>query len=340
MTKIYFYPKKNPRDAISPSPYMPCFEEALTKNYAVVNQNLIKNGIFEFFKYLFRADLFLYSFIENVVQFRFGKLQAIYFFFFFWCTKLLGKKTLWVMHNKYSHDRKKNKWTDFMFSLMVKHSNLILTHSEAGIEYIQEKYPSYAKKVKFIIHPIPPHFPFVEKAEKKYDFLIWGTISPYKGHLEFLEYLEKNGALGKYKILIIGRYSNQEYGKKLRQYLSDNIQLDDKFYELEEIAHFAHQSRFVLFTHKPTSVLSSGALMDSIRMGAKIIGPNHGAFKDLKDYSFVNTYEHFDQIHNIYESNREIAAPLSEMKVFCKDNSWHAFADKITSHIDGIMKND
>ena len=104
----------------------------------------------------------------------------------------------------------------------------------------------------------------------------------------------------------------------------------DRLYEIEEISTFAEQSKFILFTYEPLSVLSSGSLMDSIRMRSIIIGPNIGAFKDLSSYSFINTYNNYDEIikiYNDYKCNK--AFICKEIKDFCKENSWDLFAEKI-----------
>ncbi len=339
MVRIYFYPNIDPRISPSPSPYMPCFKRVLKKKYSIVNQKHLKNGVLDMFKFFFKADLFLYSFIEDLILYRFGKFQVIFFVFFFLGIKTFRKKTVWIMHNKYSHDKKRNLWTTFMYSLMIKYSDLIITHSQAGVEFIEEKFPKSASKTKYLVHPVLQSFPKSEKREKKYDFFIWGTVYPYKGHLEFLEFLRDNELIDKYKVLIVGRCPWESYKEQLTTFVSDNIILDDNFYEIEEIAEMAMQSRFILFTHRPTSVLSSGALMDSIRMRTPIIGPNHGAFKDLSDYSFIQTYRDFDEILTFYEKSLDAHVSYEEELIdFYHSFSWDAFGEKFSNEVDRVIQ--
>src|SRR5690606_28180132 len=101
-------------------------------------------------------------------------------------------------------------------------------------------------------------------------------------------------------------------------------------FDLEMIAEFSNQSKFTLFTYKSDTVISSGSLIDAIRMGSVIIGPNHAAFKDLSTYSFVKTYESFEEIFAIHDSY----VPLTDLQQqerleFCKANSWEKFIEKL-----------
>jgi hypothetical protein len=112
--------------------------------------------------------------------------------------------------------------------------------------------------------------------------------------------------------------------------LSDNITFEDELYELEKIAEFSAMSKFTLFTYNSRTVISSGALIDSIRMGAVIIGPNHGAFKDLSHYSFIKTYNSFDEIFRIYEEGPpDKIQEDKERKEFFEENNWDVFVQKL-----------
>ena len=284
MKNIYFYPKIDYKIVDPPNPYIFNLENSLSKKYNIVNKNYNKIGVLDFFRYFFKADLFLFNWIEDLPSYRLGKFQIIVFVLFIYCAKFFGRKIWWTLHNTYSHDISKNKWTDFMYKLLIKNSDLILTHSKSGIDFIKENHSLYSSKIKFITHPIQEILPESQIEEKIFDFLIWGAISPYKGILEFLKYINESHAFSKFKILIIGRCFDKEYKTEMNKYLTKNIIHHDNFYEFKEIANFAKKTKFILFTHKSASVLSSGSLMDSIRMRSIIIGPNLGAFKDLNSY--------------------------------------------------------
>lgn len=332
------YPKNDYETLEVPNPYVLHIEDTLNQKHTIINTKPNGKGVIDFFSYLFKADVFFFNWIEDVSLKRYGKIQAVLFPLFIFSAKLLRKKIVWVMHNKFSHQKNNRNWTRFGFILMVKHSNLIITHSNSGIEFIEEHFPIHAHKVKSIIHPVEKMFEIEKKVEKKYDFLIWGTIFPYKGVIEFLDFASNSQKLKDTKILVSGVCIPAKLKTKLAKYLNKNVEHQDGFLDMEEIAKFAIQSKFILFTYKTGSVLSSGSLMDSIRMGASIIGPDTGAFSDLKSYSFIDTFSTYEDIAEIYEKRKtEQILNLNEVQAFCRQNSWESFGEKLFSISGGIF---
>jgi hypothetical protein len=330
MIKIYFYPRVDYKATQAANPYVLNLITALSIRNTIANTYNNKVGVLDFLKYLFKVDMYLFNWIENLSVRRFGKLQVIFFSGFLIVAKTFKKKIIWILHDKYSHDRSKNLWTDHMFNIMMKYSDLIITHSGGGIDLITDKFPKHSYKVRYIIHPLGKIKQRTFVIEKKYDFLIWGVILPYKGILEFLKYIHESEKMRSLKILIVGKCPDKEYKLKLNRYLSENIIHHDRFYDIEDISRFASQSKYTLFTYKSESVLSSGSLMDSIGMGSLIIGPNTGAFKDLSSYNFVKTYNSFNDIIEIYNNNQGNSFTNHlELDSFCLENSWENFGEKI-----------
>jgi beta-1,4-mannosyltransferase len=326
--RIYFYPKIDVEATQSPNPYILDFEQALRKHNTIVNEKNNNKGVLDFILFFRKTDAYIFNWIEDLPIYRLGKIQAVVFFFFLIAARLFKKKTCWVLHNKYSHFLQKNSWTDFMYDILMKYSDLILTHSKAGIRFGKDNYPEYAHKIKYLVHPVKEPIPGKETKEKEYDFLIWGTVHPYKGILEFLKFVEKEQALRSMKILIAGRCFDADYKAKIEAHLSPNVSFKDQFFDMNEIADWAARSNFILFTHKATSVLSSGVLMDSIRMSAKIMGPNQGAFKDLNHHSFIYTYDQFEDIPGLFEKARQEEDPdPSLIRQFYLHHNWDSFAD-------------
>lgn len=338
MQRIYFYPKINYQSSESPNPYISDFENALSENNKIVNKKFNKKGVLDFFKYLFSVDIYVLNWIEDLVSYRFGKVQTIAFCFFLLISKSLRKKIVWILHNKYSHDRKKNFWTDFLFKMMINNADIILTHSLEGIDFVKKNSPKNANKVKYIIHPVRNIFPYkaINNA-KKFDFIIWGSLYPYKGVLEFLEFINGSIRKSEFKILIVGKCFDKHYKNSLQKYLSPNVIHCDKLFSIEEIADFVSQSKFILFTYKSSSVLSSGTLMDSIRMRTPIIGPDIGAFRDLKKYSFLEVYQNYKDILDIYDFYKEDTYQLNrEVENFCLKNSWKSIMEELQPELENI----
>ena len=326
MTTIYLYPKVFPCE----NPYINDLEQTLSANYEIINKKSNQNGVLDLFKYFSRTDIYYFNWIESLPSRRYGKIQIIAFMLFLLLAKWRKKRIAWTLHNKYAHDKSKNGWVDYMYKIMMDHSDIIFTHSQSGIDFVEEEFPASAKKIKYFIHPVKPVFPLFNNKKCIYDFLIWGTIWPYKGVIEFLQFLEESGNIHSFKILIVGRCINNDIRMELDKYLMTNIIYKDEFYPIEEIAGFSNQAKFTLFTYKSESVLSSGSLMDSIRMRSVIIGPHIGAFKDLSSYDFVKTYNTFSEIIEIYTKHENAGDPLPiQIETFCLENSWNSFGEKL-----------
>ena len=329
MKTIYFYPQFDYEKEASPNPYIKDFQRSLEGNFKIINHKVNHKGVLDFFQYILRTDIYIFNWIEDLPIYKLGKLQTLFFLIFLAFSRIFRKKIVWILHNKYSHFSKKNCWTDFMYKILMKYSDLIVTHSRQGISFVKENYPTEVSKVCYINHPMrekPIEVKGVE-AEKKYDFLIWGTIQPYKGVLEFLKFLNFSEERGKVKLLIAGKCFDPSYREKMLPYLNENITFKDNFFSLKEILKMANQVNFILFTHKSVSVLSSGALMDAVSMGVKIIGPDHGAFKDLSSLNFIMTYKNYEDILKLNQTNKDIPVNFEELTSFYSENSWEGFGN-------------
>ena len=331
--KIYFYPQYEYTIANSPNPYIVDFQKALSVNYIVVNKKSNHKGVLDFFKYIFKTDIFIFNWIEDLPIHKYGKLQVVFFILFLSISKLANKKIIWILHNKYSHFSSKNYWTDFMYFILMKYSNLIFTHSKEGISFGKERYSRYSPKIKFFNHPVRQLL-IKPKKHKEYDFLIWGTIKPYKGVLEFLKFLKENEK-SSFKILIAGKCFDDNYKNQMELFLSTNITFKNEMFTIEEISEMASQCKFILFLQNSVSVLSSGVLMDSIGMGVKIIGPNRGAFRDLSALSFINVYNSYEDIFLLLEKlvNEDSSVNITELNEFYKKNTWLNFGNSVHAEI-------
>jgi hypothetical protein len=138
MLNLYFYPKIDYRATQSPNPYIFHFEEALERHYHLVNKEYNKNGILDFFKYFFKTDVYILNWIEDLPLYRLGKIQTLFFMFFLFSAHISRKKIVWVLHNKYSHFTKDSFWTKLMFGLLMRYSDLILTHSSSGVDFVKD----------------------------------------------------------------------------------------------------------------------------------------------------------------------------------------------------------
>ncbi|HLU89086.1 MAG TPA: glycosyltransferase [Cyclobacteriaceae bacterium] len=329
MRNFFVYPKPD-KIIGSPNPYITNLIKALSRHHRVVNANAKNRGVFNLFRFLFQTDVYVLNWIENLTEKRMGKLQAVAFVCFMGCAKLLRKKILWILHNKYSHHRKEDPWIDFLFRFMMKYADKIITHSHSGLEFVQGHFPEAAHKVEVIYHPVDISVYKDKPSAPEYDFLIWGSIYPYKGIDKFLGYLKNNPPSHPYRILLVGKCFNQQYKETLTGLLTENVTFYDELLGMDKIAEFSGRARFTLFTYQSKTVISSGSLMDAISMGAVIIGPNHGSFRDLSQFGFVKTYDSYEDIFEIHREHVLNPEPYdSERDRFLSENSWEGFVEKL-----------
>jgi glycosyltransferase involved in cell wall biosynthesis len=235
------------------------------------------------------------------------------------------------MHNIHPHEGEKAV-SRVVKRLMYKYANLIIAHSEEAKEYARRL---SNKKVVFMHHPVEYHFsPSTSNASKEYDILIWGSIEPYKGVLEFLEYASAHEVTS--KILVVGSCKNANYLERIEVAISKapSIVFDNKRISFEEVGLLIRKSQFVVFPYISKSVSSSGALMDTLRLGGNVIGPNKGAFKDLSKDGICFVFDSFNEVFEIVRSRSKIES--SKIDQFLKCNDWPIFVDKLVNEIEQL----
>jgi hypothetical protein len=157
-------------------------------------------------------------------------------------------------------------------------------------------------------------------------------IARYKGIDQFLNFV-KNEKLDNLNILIAGKISGEKYRDEILSYRSDHIHIIDKFISFEELEKYLPQTKAVLFTYMEYSILSSGALMDTLRYAPLIIGPDYGAFKDLKDEQLIITYKNFDHLKTILGTRLDAKPDIERIQEFIQDNSWENFGKEAINFI-------
>lgn len=330
MVSVFLYPLHQSFKG-SPNPYMHHFKDALAKRATIVNANSIHRGVINLFLYFYRTDVFILNWIEFLAEKKFGKIQAQLFVLFCKCAKRFDKKIIWILHNRGSHHGGLKNKTDKMFAVLMNNADHIITHSHSGLEFVKENYSFAIDKVKVIIHPVEAPFQDSGPLDKSYDLLIWGSVHPYKGIDVFLDFVNKSTKYNKYRILIIGKCFDKSYKNKISKQTSNNIIFHDKIYPLEEISGFASKSKYVLFTYKSETIISSGVLMDTLRMNTQIIGPDYAAFRDLNMLTCITTYSSFEMISSIidnYDASKNWN--FSQREKFHEENNWDIFAKKIS----------
>ncbi len=334
--KAYIYPSPIRRSGKSFNPYINNFVNATEKYFTYCNcLDANKLGVFDILRYLFSLDLLFLNWIEDLPDRKFGIIQSIFMLLFIRIRKLFRYKLVYILHNKISHSEGNLFFKRKLFLLVLQTSDLIITHASEGISFSEKMSPGAGRKTVFIPHPVTP-YPEIENIfVKKYDILIWGTILPYKGIDLFLDFLIKNQDLSELKIKIVGKANPDSYFNKLTRYKSDNIEIENRFVDKKELVRLIAESRFVLFTYHGDSVLSSGALIDSLAQKAIVIGPHVGNFADLEEVGIVRTFKNFSELPGLLTKCTQIDDNELQPKIerYIKANSWAIFGNTLRQHL-------
>ena len=332
---LYFYPMSARGTKGEGNPYGKNLVNALSDHFRVVNRkDPSDSGILNLIKYLNKTEILFLNWIEDLPDKKFGYIQSILFMLMLRYLRYKKATICWVLHNKFSHYRKNRMMKSVIFRLLAARSTHIITHSEEGLHYIQQFDKRHVHNIIFLHHPVTARV-LPEPGPKQYDIIIWGTLLEYKGVDKFLEYLHALGLQEKYHILVTGKIPSEEYRKKLYRLASAKIRIENRFVSDEELFSLISSSKVVLFTYKQESVLSSGALMDSISAGATVIGPETGAFGDLAKEGLVITYTDFRDLITKTDLilGKKLGVNKAKLDTFIAENSWPHFGIRLADFI-------
>ena len=325
MKTVHYYPSPKPNGEYS-NPYSMHYRDALGKYFKVVDTQLWKGDILPLelvFSALFRGDIYIFNWIEN---FGYKHLKRLHLFLILLCFKIIkarGKKLVWMFHNIHPHSNDSlfsNKIRNFLF----ENADLIIAHSKEAAVFA--KHHTKKENVIFRHHPIvTPLKGLLIEETKTIDVLIWGEIFPYKGVLEFVQYINSKGNI--LNVHIIGRCKDKLLAQAINEQCNEHIHFQNTRVEFSELKVLIAKSKFVLFPYIGDCVSSSGALIDTIAMGGNSLGPNVGAFKDLEEEGCCLTYTDYDDMVCILNSERKINK--ENIEAFLRYNSWDSFVNSI-----------
>lgn len=341
---IYFYPplRKDERKVVN-NPYCHEFINSLSTTFNINKKSKHSVDILDFLFSAFKNDVVILNWIENVATKRFAVIQFIIALLVFTVLKIRNVKIIWVMHNIFPH-RGNNILVKLILNFLYNKSDIIITHSRQAEAFLRAN-KQVRGEVIFIHHPINKSLinvkssisRCIDKKNKKYNAIIWGSIEPYKGILEFLEFYSTSKTKSIENILIIGRCTNESYFQKLLSCCPENIEIQNRKVDFSELALLIEDSECVLFPYKSGSISSSGALMDTIALGGFAIGPKVGAFIDLENEGLCKTFTEYAEIHSLIENIENIHT--DKLAKFINDNTWENFGNYISLMINKIGTN-
>lgn len=332
--RAYMYPVSKRQKSGIYNPYIDHFMQYGEANYKFVNRHdPSATGLFHVLKHINDIDVLFLNWIEKLPDLKGGLVQTTFLFFLLSYCKFKGIKIVWTMHNNIAHTKKNLKVKKMIFKRMIHQSDLIITHCREGIAIVKD-HIRHSQKVFYFPHPVVDNLNFVT-TRQQYDILIWGSLVPYKGVLEFLQFLSNNNLNQTYHIKIIGKCQDQQYFQLLNAFSNDHIKIYNIILSDNELKEEMRKARVVLFTYSGESVLSSGALAESLSNGALVIGPYKAAFKDLADLNYIFCYDGFNTLIPLL--NRvlagELTIPRYRFSNFLKEYHWSEFSKKMHQKI-------
>lgn len=295
----------------------------------------------DYFKYSFNSDVMILNWPEDILHLRFGIAQLIFSYVTLTFFKLKGGKVVWICHNKESHNKNYKFFRNITRSFYTKISDVIIVLSKDALNHFSK----VEDKVYFLNHPVymTPELIKEQNNLTRFDVLIWGNITPYKGLTEFIEgYRLYNNA---FNVKIIGSADKQYLQILKEKALGLNIEIIDKFLSKEELVYYFYNSKIILLPYKDIDTFSSGALVHSLCSNKVVIGPAIGNFKDINEVNACLVYNDFNQLFFLINSllenqiyyNKELIRLRKGIQDYYSNNTWGDFVKKLISI---ITKND
>lgn len=319
--------------SLSQNPYLRKFS-FLLKNDFIVHSWRTNIGIFSFLLDIYRYDVLILNWIEDLPHKRFGIIQSIVLILL--QPILRSKKIVYVVHNKFSHANEFKILKYILMRYFLKKASLIITHSSDGIHFINNLVRYKKREICFVHHPTTNNGKGDNKENYTFDILIWGSIQKYKGIDYFLENIHKQNIQYKYKILIYGKTESKILYKRITSLLTPNILFINSFLSNEEKSDLISKSKIIFFPYFKESLLSSSLLMDAITYDNHILGPNVGAFKDLANRGLIDVYDNLEGIEYKIDEllSREKTLKVKQKRAsFIDNHNWEKTVRYISQRI-------
>lgn len=325
MKRLYFFPPR-PKGGY-PNPYCQNFKNALSQHYQVLDNGDSECGVsaLGLLRYSFRADVYVLNWIENMVFHRLGCLQFAVAFLALCIITVRRKPIVWVLHNIVPHQGHTFS-TRFVYRFMFRYARLVIAHSREAEQYAVAHAHG---RVVYECHPIVP-IDVNPMQTDHHDLLIWGTIDPYKGVVEFISSKEVRDS--HLDIMIAGRCKDKDLERQIDALTNEHIRFENRRVSFDEIAGLVRNSRYVVFPYIGNSISSSGVLIDTLVLGGTPIGPDKGAFRDLADEGVCLIYRDFSHLLELVAQHASL--DNDNRTAFLANHTWKEFA----SHIHQLLE--
>lgn len=331
--KVTLYPRLLEGGGRFANPYITDFADALQRQGIEVANPPHRNPLFSLLLRPMDSDAYIFHWLENVPDYKYGPLQVVAALWLMLLVKLRGRTLVWFLHNRQPHDARHRRTKSLLMRLLMRHADLIVTHASEGVSLVRRQCPQAAGRTLFLHHPTKNRLDTVPQAspgEPAADLLVWGSISPYKGVPQFVRHVAEHPC--GLRLRVVGRCTSDALWHELQRCATPDISLENRPLTFDELGQEMARARFVLVPYAPDSVLSSGILMDSLSFGARVIGPDVGSFRDYaaEPRLRVYTFSRFDDVARIVQT-WPAPADREAYRSFLDQHSWTNFGRRFAT---------
>lgn len=180
-----------------------------------------------------------------------------------------------------------------VYSFTRKHIKGFITSNEEVARAFQRP---YCLVTDYIFSGDVDKLPNIPYKDKKYDFVMVGTIWPDKGVLEAAQHLANTH----YKVLIAGRPAFEWLGNEIKVVCdkADNIELHLGFVSDEDFNDYIDNARYSLLNYQGTyAERSSGVVLDALFRGVPVVGHRSHANYLVEEKKLGYIYDRIDDFN-------------------------------------------
>ncbi|GAA0880452.1 hypothetical protein GCM10009119_34220 [Algoriphagus jejuensis] len=231
--------------------------------------------------------------------------------------KASGKKLVWTMHNRLSHEKGSGNLSRVLVKLLLKSVDAVVIHCAETASVLREIYPRFRTKVVLIPHPnfIGTYGPIASPSEKQQStlkLLFMGAVKPYK-NLELL--IRVCRQFEGVQLTIAGKPATEAYAHELQSLATnaEQVQLKLGFVDDHQIPELIGDSDLLILPYDLRSSLNSGTVILAFSYARTVICPRIGTIDELAAgqsdvfaYSYVSESEHESKLRNALQKALEI----------------------------------
>lgn len=234
--------------------------------------------------------------------------------------KLLGKKIIWVMHNKHPHEDS-YKYGLFMMKVMAHMSDKIMVLCDETIPALMKITKSKKVFDKIFKVPLISYESIVGQTSEapvggKLNVLLFGQIKPYKGVEVLLEAMKDEYLQNNTTITIVGRCSDPKYLNEINEKIGKlhNVSFQNRFIELSELKEIAKEIHLFVLPMNIKSSLNSSAAMMAFSLKRTVVCPNIGTIKEYPDQDYIYTYDYQNAKEHVDRIKKALRTAIDDMK--------------------------